>query len=328
MHKRQGRRKVRRGLDIGAMCLLSLGIIAVANMAKLPGIPSITGKDVDISGLPSEDYQVSRLQTLEDGSYIVYGSSKGFAGEIETAVTFDAAGENILSLVIISQNETQGLGTKITEEGFLSTFNQIAGPIQVGDLEVASPVTGGVGGNSSFAGLAVKEYGSSKWDADDLSPEAETMRSLYHAGLLTSSKDGKSLSLAVVDLSPEEQTHIKLSKAGLLQSSKEGKKLSTPVADHSPEAKTQLKLAKAGLLQSSREDGSLGVILSDLTSEERAVLKLEQAGLLETELVAAGEPVDVTKVDGISGATVSSKAVAKTINNGYFFIKEQIKNMQ
>jgi len=40
----------------------------------------------------------------------------------------------------------------------------------------------------------------------------------------------------------------------------------------------------------------------------------------------AGEPVNVTDMDAISGATVSSKAVAVTINNGYFFLKEAVLN--
>lgn len=254
-----------QGIALGAMCVLSLGIIFSMETIKRQTVSAISGAPVDITGKNAEAYQVKELQTLDDGSYVVYGTAKGFASDIETAVTFDETGENILSLVIVSQGETDGIGSKVTEDAFLSQFNGITAPIKVADLEVASPTTGSVNTSGEAAvttELADENYSASEWNPEDASPEANAMRNLYETGLLASSKSGEKLSTPLSDLSPEEQAEAKLKRANLLTT----------------------------------------------TSEE----------------VPAGEPVTATDVDAVSGATISSKAVATTINNAYFFLKEAV----
>jgi Na+-translocating ferredoxin:NAD+ oxidoreductase RnfG subunit len=260
-------RKKRYGqvIALGAMCVLSLGIIFSMETIKKQAVSAMSGTPVDITGMNAETYQVKELHTLEDGSYVVFGTAKGFASDIETAVTFDETGENILSLTIISQGETDGIGTRVTEDAFLNQFPGIAAPIKVADLEVASPTTGSVntsGETAATTDSADENYSSSEWNPEDTSPEANAMRTLYEAGLLASSKNGEKLSAPLSDMSPEEQAKVKLEKANLL----------TTASEEAP----------------------------------------------------AGEPVTVTDVDAVSGATISSKAVATTINNGYFFLKEAI----
>lgn len=253
-----------QGIAFGAMCVLSLGIIFSMYTIKKQSDNAISGTPVDITGMNAEAYQVKELYTLDDGSYVVYGISKGYASDIETAVTFDEAGETILSLAIVSQGETEGIGSKVTEDAFLSQFNGITAPIKVADLEVVSPTTGSVNTSVEVAAteLADEDYSSSEWNPKDSSPETNAMRTLYEAGLLASSMSGE--------------------------------KLSTPLSDLSPEEKAEAELKRANLLIT--------------TSEE----------------VVAGEPVTVTEVDAVSGATISSKAVATTINNAYFFLKEAV----
>ncbi|GAA4653871.1 hypothetical protein GCM10023142_10090 [Anaerocolumna aminovalerica] len=261
------RRRYGQGIALGAMCVLSLGIIFSMRTIKDQAVVAASGTPVDITGMSGDTYQVKELHTLEDGSYVVYGTAKGFASDIETAVTFDKTGENILSLEIVSQGETDGIGSKVTEDAFLSQFHDITAPIKVADLEVVSPTTGKVNTSGEAAAtteLAGEDYSSSEWNPGDTSPEANAMRTLYAAGLLASSKNGEKLSTPLTDLSPEDQAKAKLQKANLLVSG----------------------------------------------SEEEP----------------AGEPVNVTDMDAISGATVSSKAVAVTINNGYFFLKEAVLN--
>ncbi len=254
-----------QGIALGAMCVLSLGIIFSMETIKKQTVSAISGTPVDITGMNAEAYQVKELHTLDDGSYVVYGTAKGFASDLETAVTFDETGENILSLAIVSQGETDGVGSKVTEDAFLSQFNGIAAPIKVADLEVASPTTGKVN-TSGEAGvttdLADENYSPSEWKPEDTSPEANAMRTLYVTGLLASSKNGE--------------------------------KLATPLSDFSPEEKAEAKLKRANLLTATNEEEP------------------------------AGEPVTVTDVDAVSGATISSKAVATTINNSYFFLKEAV----
>lgn len=287
----------KQGIALGAMCVLSVGIIFAADMARGPKASAEIGQAFDISGLEADAYKVSKVRVLDDGSYIIYGSARGFQSNIETAVTFDEAGDKILSLEIVSQDETGGIGTKIIEESFLSQFSNMQAPVKIADLEVKSPVTGAVGGGGTFVELAGEDYNPAEWNPEDDSPEAKTMRILYSAGLLESSKTGEKLTTAVTDLSPEEQAMHSLYKAGLLESSKTGVQLTKPVSDLTPEEQAMYKLVEAGLA-SGAEEGQSGATVSGT----------------------------VTEVDAISGATVSSKAVGETINNGYFFLQEQIKN--
>ncbi len=284
-----------QAIAAGVMCMLSLGTIFTAETVKKQVAAAFSGTVADISGLNGDQYQVKELQTLADGSYVVYGAAKGFAGDIETAVVFDQTGEHILNLTVLSQGETNGIGTKVTEEGFLSQFQNIPAPIKVADLKVMSPVTGeaGTAGEGETADRAYEDYDPAQWNPGDTSPEATAMRTLY--------------------------------EAGLLKSSYEGEKLETPLSDLPPEGKSMNALYEAGLLASSVEGEKLTEPFSDLSPEEQAALKLEEAGLAEGEKEESpGEPISVTNVDAVSGATISSKAVGTTINNGYFFLKEEV----
>lgn len=279
----------------GVMCVLSLGTIFTAETVKKQAAAAFSGTVADISGLNGDKYQVKELHTLADGSYVVYGTAKGFAGDIETAVVFDQTGEHILNLTVTSQGETAGIGTKVTEDGFLSQFQNIAAPVKVADLEVLSPVAGAAGtaAEGEAVNLADENYDPAQWNPEDTSPEAKTMRTLYEAGLLKSSFEGEKMETPVADLPPEGKTMNALYKAGLLTSSIEGEKLTKPFSDLSPEEQATLKLEEAGLAQGKKEE-------------------------------PAGEPVNAIDVDAVSGATISSKAVAATINNGYFFLKEEV----
>ncbi|MFT4105825.1 MAG: FMN-binding protein [Lacrimispora sp.] len=314
-------------IGAGVMCILSLGTIFTAETVRKQAAAAFSGIVADISGLNGDRYQVRELHTLADGSYVVYGTAKGFAGDIETAVVFNETGEHILNLAVTSHGETAGIGTKATENGFLSQFQNVAAPVKVADLAVLSPVggTAGTAGEGRAAALADKNYNPAQWNPEDTSPEAKAMRILYETGLLKSSYEGERLETPVADLPVEGKAMHALYEAGLLKSSYEGEKLETPVADLSAEGKSRHALYDAGLLASSIEGEKLTEPFSDLSAEEQAALKLEEAGLAVRKVEEpAGEPVTVTDVDAVSGATISSKAVAATINNGYFFLKEEV----
>lgn len=99
--------------------------------------------------------------------------------------------------------------------------------------------------------------------------------------------------------------------------------------DQSAEAQTTRKLYEAGLLKSSIEKRELVTASADLSPEDRAQRKLEETGLSTKKEETAGDAVEgsgaeVTEIDGISGATISSKAAGHAVDNAYFFVKEQL----
>src|SRR5690554_1669522 len=56
--------------------------------------------------------------------YIVYTSNPGYYEDkpIEVAVSFDTATREVKNIMVVKQNETQGLGTVITEGAFAEMF--------------------------------------------------------------------------------------------------------------------------------------------------------------------------------------------------------------
>ena len=193
-----------------------------------------------------------------------------------------------------AKTEIKGEQNKITEEDFTGKFVDISAPVKIADLEIASPVTGsiGVSGGSNSNKKVDSTYNPERWNQSDESPEANAMRKLYGSGLLLSEDNQEGLKTPKADISEQEQAIINMEEAGLLDKYIE----------------------------------STGI---DSTPENNAIEKLEEAGLLsyaegESKEVALGATVEVTNIDAISGATVSSEAVGEAVNNAYFFLKESI----
>lgn len=311
-------------LSIVLMSVLAVVIVIVADNTK-ELISAVSGTMVDISASNAETYQVKELYETDEGGYTVLATAKGFNTDvdIEVLATFDETAENIISLEVITQAETDGLGSKITEEDFISEFADKIAPVKIADLEIASPVTGSVGVASGGAPSKDEDNRRSpvRWNQSDESPEAKAFRNLYDAGLLLSEDNKEELKTAKVDMTPQEIAVINMIEAGLI--SPDTKSVSTSSVS-TPEDVAIVKLSAAGLLDDSTELKGLVVI----TAEDKAARKLEGAGLVsdqeESMEYGSGPSLEVTNIDAISGATVSSEAVGEAVNNAYFFLRESI----
>ncbi len=280
--------------SIVLMSVLAIAIVIVADTSK-GVLNAISGTAVDISSTNATEYQVKELYETEDGGHKVLAVAKGFNTDvdIEVLVTFDENVENILALEVLNQAETDGLGSKITEEDFTAKFADISAPVMIADLELASPVTGSIGiSDGATSGKKVDStYNPERWNQSDESPEANAMRKLYASGLLLSEDNQEGLQTPKADMTAEEIAIVNMEKAGLLDEYLESKG-----TESTPETEAIEKLREAGLL--SETDG-------DVQADQ-------------------GATIEVTNIDAISGATVSSKAVGEAVNNAYFFLKESI----
>lgn len=309
--------------SIALMSVLAFAIVLVADNTK-EAISAISGTMVDISGSNAETYQVKELYETDEGGHTVLATAKGFNTDvdIEVLVTFDEAVENVLAVEVISQAETDGLGSKITEEDFTGKFADIIAPVKIADLEIASPVTGSVGvGTVSTSSKDIDNRRSPvRWNPSDESAEANAFRNLYDAGLLLSEDNKEELKTAKVDMTPQEIAVENMKEAGLISPDAESVSTSTV---STPEGRAIVKLSAAGLLRNNTEPAGLVV-----TAEDRAAGKLEGVGLTSSKEesidFSSGPSVEVTNIDAITGATVSSEAVGEAVNNAYFFLKESI----
>ncbi|MCI8515908.1 MAG: FMN-binding protein [Hungatella sp.] len=250
-----------------AVCMAVLGLAAAYGATPLYNGMKNAGKGtaVDISGKNAEAYQVDSVWQQPGGGYLVHASSEGFQSTIQVEVLFDGTGDQIQKVSVLSQGDTEGIGSKITEEGFAAGFAGVKAPVQVGDMDAASPVSAVVTGGMVPAG----PEGSAtlpEWDASDKSAEAAAAKALYDSQMLDSSLEGRPLTMAIADLSAEEQAVVHMTQAGLIEG---------PAA-----------LSAAA----------------------------------ETTVTA----VTPSPVDGVTGATISSKGAATAVNNAYYFIKEEL----
>ena len=277
--------------------------MSVATIAMAVGLISLQHARTTVAGtlLPVSEadaaiYGISAVYQLDDGSYRVEGTRKGFQSDVQAAVTLDAEG-NVSSVEILSQAETDTLGGQCVDPAFTSQY-QGAAPFTLAgkSYTVTDPATGAAytaAGSASEDVSAAADFDPAQWNVSDTSPEAEATRRMYQAGLTRSAVNGQALSdelIPPMDSSPEAVASRKLYTAGLSKSAMDGEEQASPFADWSAEQQAAYRLAQANLTAETSEAGSVSV--------------------------------DLTPVDALSGATITSTAVTDIVNNSYFYVTE------
>ena len=113
--------------------------------------------------------------------------------------------------------------------------------------------------------------------------------------------------------------------AGLTLSALNGQSLAdelAPPLDSSAEAVARRKLYAAGLSTSAQDGEKQAVPFADLSAEKQAEARLAEAELTTEQAAAGTVGADLTGVDALSGATITSTAVTNIVNNAYFYVTE------
>ena len=69
----------------------------------------------------------------------------------------------------------------------------------------------------------------------------------------------------------------------------------------------------------------MAIPFADLSAEEQSKARLEQASLTTTGNASGAVSADLTEVDALSGATITSAAVTNIVNNSYFYVTEVLR---
>ena len=137
---------------------------------------------------------------------------------------------------------------------------------------------------------------SDLWNVSDTSPEAEATRRMYAAGLTLSALNGEPLADELA-----------------------------PPLDSSAEAVARRKLYAAGLSKSAQDGEEQALPYADWSAEKQAAYRLAQAELTTGQTSAGAVSADLTEVDALSGATITSTAVTNIVNNSYFYVTEVLR---
>ena len=234
------------------------------------------------------------MYQLDDGSYRVEGTQKGFQSDVQAAVTLDAEG-NVSAVEILSQAETDSLGGQCVNPEFTSQY-QGAAPFTLAgkSYTVTDPATGAAYASAGAAAEApAEEFDPTQWNVSDTSPEAEATRRMYAAGLTLSALNGQPLSDELA-----------------------------PPLDSSAEAVARRRLYAAELSKSALDGEPMAIPFADLSAEEQSKARLAQADLTTEQAQTGAVSADLTEVDALSGATITSTAVTNIVNNSYFYVTE------
>ena len=274
-----------------ATVAMAVGLIAMQHART-----TVAGTLLQVSEADAAAYGISAVYHLDNGSYRVEGSQKGFQSDVQAAVTLDAEG-NVSAVEILSQAETDNLGGQCVNPEFTSQY-QGAAPFTLAgkSYTVTDPATGAAYASAGAAAedtTAAEEFDPTQWNVSDTSPEAEATRRMYAAGLTLSALNGQSLSDELA-----------------------------PPLDSSAEAVARRRLYAAELSKSALDGEPMAIPFADLSAEEQSKVRLAQADLTTEQAQTGAVSADLTEVDALSGATITSTAVTNIVNNSYFYVTE------
>ena len=280
----------------------AMGVATIALAVGLTTLQSarttVAGTLLPVSEADAATYGISAVYQLDDGSYRVEGSQKGFQSDVQAAVTIDAEG-NVSAVEILSQDETENLGGQCVNPEFTSQY-QGAAPFTLAgkSYTVTDPVTGAAyaAAGASSEASAAEDFDPAQWNVSDTSPEAEATRRMYAAGLTLSALNGEPLADELI-----------------------------PPIDTSAEAVARRKLYAAGLSKSAQDGEEQALPYADWSAEKQAAYQLAQAELTTGQTSAGAVSADLTEVDALSGATITSAAVTNIVNNSYFYVTEVLR---
>ena len=274
-----------------ATVAMAVGLIAVQHART-----TVAGTLLPVSEADVAAYGISAVYQLDDGSYRVEGTQKGFQSDVQAAVTLDAEG-NVSAVEILSQAETDNLGGQCVNPEFTSQY-QGAAPFTLAgkSYTVTDPATGAACASAGAVAedtTAAEEFDPTQWNVSDTSPEAEATRRMYAAGLTLSALNGQPLSDELA-----------------------------PPLDSSAEAVARRRLYAAELSKSALDGEPMAIPFADLSAEEQSKARLAQADLTTEQAQTGAVSADLTEVDALSGATITSTAVTNIVNNSYFYVTE------
>ena len=353
-------KEVRGILALIVVTALSFGVIAGSRALSVDmtgdgaqGGSAAVAEELDVSGAET----IEEAARLEDGAYAVTVRTAGYAGDIVMRVTFEDDAETIRQVEVLEQNETETLGSRITEPEFLDQFAGAKAPVYLPGMTVEAA---DASGESGASGAEAEESAAAETGSG---AAAELLSDLEGAVLADGTYEAKAaeasngytdqVTITVADGKITEVNWEAVAEDGSLKSvlSENGEYVMT---EDGPTWAEQSKALADALIENQslsflnpdtegKTDAVSGVSISVNGFISLAQQCLDQAAGIESaadgaeseEAVgesadAAGEGTEAadraasqngTQVDGVSGATRSSTAAVNGINDAYNFLQ-------
>ncbi len=146
------RDSLRMALSLFLICAVTAGVVALVNTLTVDKIAeNLEGEIRDsIEGMFGEGVDYTVLESIPAGAEAIYSitrgdeqfycvnlNSAGFGGDIGMLVSVDVSGK-IVGVRVVSHSETPGLGSRATEEKYLSGFDNVTSAYDVDSIAGAT----------------------------------------------------------------------------------------------------------------------------------------------------------------------------------------------
>lgn len=265
------------------------------------------GEELDVTGAEG----IEKAVKTETG-YVVTVRTKGYGGDILMNVSFDAAGAIITGVEVVEQSETENVGALIAEADFLNQFKGVAAPVYLPGMKVEETDAG----EAAPAEAAVLNDGT--YTAAITEPDANG----FTEEVVMTVAEGKITEVVWECTDAEGNKKSVLSENGQYTMTEDGLTWKEQAEALGAAIVEGQSLEALGMNEEGKTDTVSGVsiYIGGFASMAEECLA-QAAGVEEGAAPEEAAPQNGTKVDAVSGATISSTAAVKGINKAYTFLQ-------
>ena len=322
-------RTVKGIIALAVVTALSFAVIIGSNQlsknmtASTQGETAEVTEELDVSGTE----QIDNAAKTENG-YVVTVREKGYGGDIVMNVSFDETASSVTKLEIVEQNETEGLGSKITDEAFLERFNGISAPVTLPGTDAGDSSAE----NSSDNSAVLDALDQAKLSDGTFTTKGEPDSNGFTEEVTLTVKDGKITEVNWDGITEDGTKKSVMSENGEYVMTEDGptwKEQAEALADALIENQS-LRFLTTNV--EGKTDAVSGVSIAVGSFISLTEDCLAQSGNVDLSALAADQNEDSengsdtasdndSAIDAVSGATVSSTAVVNGINRAYEFLQ-------
>lgn len=308
---------VKNLVAVGVMTVLSVGIIAGIRISQ--GIKGETIEAISLGSYSGTDITINEAgQVLnEEGAveaFVVTVSAKGFS-ETDPMVfklRFDQTATTLLNYEVVEHNETPTLGGKFAKEDFVAKLAGVTAPVYIeGQEEVGTKIDGTTGATISAEAMVKAINGAQQFLRKEVL-KLETVEPIAIGDFTSEGATIVEAGTVVADNGDAEAFVVTVSSIGYTQTEPMVFKLRFDLSGDT--------LLKYELVEHN-ETPTLG---GKAAAEEFATAL---TGIKAPVYIEGQEEVG-TKIDGITGATLSSEAVVRAINTAQEFLKSGVVTLE
>lgn len=292
-----------------AVATIVVGAASIA-VSKLENAGSVT---LSIAGASTK---IKEARQNTDGTYTVVISENGYVGEMIIEATYSADGQTLVSYDVTSHTETENIGTKVDEDAYKAVLAGVKLPVTTSGLDI-----------SGILGLE---------QTDD--NDAVTLKNGTYTAKTEATETGDYNYVTVTVENGKVTSVIWDEITGGVSKAELAANGQYVMVEGNPTWKDQSESLGAYVVENQTTDGIMNEtgytdVVSGVSIYVGGFVDLANQAMAQASgtnyygfVGTPGEAAGITNVDVVSGATFSSKAVIRAINEGFVYLRDFVLN--